>query len=134
MWEHLRRLCQEHDTTVFLTTHHLQEAEHCDQIAIIDHGSLAAEGSPRELKAMIGADIVTLRTDDDAQVAEAVHRLLGLPTWTGPGGVRLRTPDGAALVPRLCAELAALAVPVRAVTVEPPTLDDVFLHHTDRPL
>ncbi|WP_229913852.1 ATP-binding cassette domain-containing protein [Streptomyces capitiformicae] len=127
--EHLRLLCREHGITVFLTTHHLEEAEHCDRIAIIDDGELVAEGSPGELKAVIGADLVTLRTDDDERVAEAVRRLFGVATVTGPGGVRLRAPDGAALVPRLCAELT---VPIHSVTVAPPTLDDVFLHHTGR--
>ncbi|WP_200303939.1 ATP-binding cassette domain-containing protein [Streptomyces adelaidensis] len=129
VWEHLRLLCREHGLTVFLTTHHLEEAEHCDRIAIIDHGELVTEGSPRELKSVIGADLVTLRTDDDERVAETVRRSFGLSTETGPDGVRLRAPDGAALVPRLCAELT---VPVRSVTVDSPTLDDVFLHHTGR--
>ncbi|MFF6781757.1 ATP-binding cassette domain-containing protein [Streptomyces sp. NPDC012510] len=127
--DHLRLLCREHGVTVFLTTHHLEEAEHCDRVAILDDGALVTEGSPQELKAVVGADVVTLRTDDDEFVAEAVHRSFGLPTKTGPDGVRLRTPDGAALVPRLC---AALTVPVRSVTVTSPTLDDVFLHHTGR--
>ncbi|MGW6905956.1 ATP-binding cassette domain-containing protein [Streptomyces sp. NPDC054940] len=129
IWEHLGLLCREHGITVFLTTHHLEEAEHCDRIAIIDHGELVAQGSPPELKSVIGADLITLHTDDDEQVAESVRRQFGLPTVTGPGGVRLRAPDGAALVPRLCAELT---VPVRSVTVAAPTLDDVFLHHTGR--
>ncbi|MER6160020.1 ATP-binding cassette domain-containing protein [Streptomyces sp. NPDC001868] len=129
LWEHLRLLCREHGITVFLTTHHLEEAEHCDRIAIIDHGELVTEGTPRALKSVIGADVVTLRTDDDERAAETVRRSFGLPAETGPDGVRLRAPDGAALVPRLC---AGLTVPVRSVTVASPTLDDVFLHHTLR--
>ncbi|UNO43088.1 ATP-binding cassette domain-containing protein [Streptomyces sp. MST-110588] len=129
IWEHLHRLRREQETTLFLTTHQLEEAENCDRIAVIDHGELVVQGSPAELKAVIGADLVTLRTGDDRAAAQAVGDRFGLDATTGPHGVELRTADGAAFVPRLCAELA---VPVHSVTVTPPTLDDVFLHYTGR--
>ncbi|MFE5598193.1 ATP-binding cassette domain-containing protein [Streptomyces coelicoflavus] len=129
IWEHLHRLRAEQDITIFLTTHHLEEAEHCDRMAIMDRGQLVVEGTPAELKTVVGADLVVLRTDDDERAARAVRDGFGLEAETGPDGVRVRTHDGAAFVPRLCAELA---VPVHAVTVTPPTLDDVFLHYTGR--
>jgi ABC-2 type transport system ATP-binding protein len=129
IWEHLHRLRAEQEITVFLTTHHLEEAEHCDRMAIMDQGQLVVEGTPAELKGVVGADLVVLRTGDDERAARAVEERFGLKAETGPDGVRLRTPDGAGFVPRLCAELT---VPVHAVTVTPPTLDDVFLHYTGR--
>ncbi|GAA3159556.1 MULTISPECIES: ATP-binding cassette domain-containing protein [Streptomyces] len=129
IWEHLHRLRAEQEITIFLTTHHLEEAEHCDRMAIMDQGQLVVEGTPAGLKAVVGADLVVLRTDDDERAALAVQDRFGLKADTGPDGVRLRTQDGAGFVPRLCAELA---VPVHAVTVTPPTLDDVFLHYTGR--
>ncbi|MFD3488033.1 ATP-binding cassette domain-containing protein [Streptomyces sp. NPDC058665] len=129
IWDHLHRLRREQDITVFLTTHHLEEAEHCDRIAIMDNGELVVEGDPAGLKAVVGADLVTLRTGDDEAAARAVRERFGLDTDTGPDGVRLRAPDGAAFVPRLCAELS---VPVHSVTVTPPSLDDAFLHYTGR--
>ncbi|RSM59779.1 ABC transporter ATP-binding protein [Actinoplanes sp. ATCC 53533] len=129
IWEHLRRLRQEQDVTIFLTTHHLEEAEHCDRIAIIDHGELVVEGAPPDLKAVVADDLVALRTSDDEEAARAVRSRFGLVATAGPDGVRVRVPDGAAFVPRLCAEIS---VPVHSVTVTPPTLDDVFLHYTGR--
>ncbi|GGO87598.1 ATP-binding cassette domain-containing protein [Wenjunlia tyrosinilytica] len=169
IWEHLHRLRREREVTVFLTTHHLEEAEHCDLIAIMDEGRLVAQGTPAELKAVVGADLVVLRTDDDEAAARAIRERLGLDADSfdadsfdtadldtagldaagldapsldaagldadgfapdrSPGGLRLRVPDGAAFVPRLC---AAISVPVHSVTVTPPTLDDVFLHYTGR--
>jgi hypothetical protein len=66
-------------------------------------------------------------TGDDAEAARAVRERFGIEAEAGAEGVRLRTPDGAGFVPRLCAELT---VPVHAVTVTPPTLDDVFLRLT----
>ncbi|WP_326557170.1 ATP-binding cassette domain-containing protein [Micromonospora sp. NBC_01796] len=129
IWEHLHRLRREKDVTIFLTTHHLEEAENCDRIAIIDHGELVVEGTPPGLKAVVADDLVTLRTDDDEEAARAVRSRFGIEATTGASGVQVRVPDGAALVPRLCAELT---VPVHAVSVTPPTLDDVFLHYTGR--
>jgi ABC-2 type transport system ATP-binding protein len=129
IWDHLRRLRAERDVTVFLTTHHLEEAENCDRIAIMDEGRLVGDGTPRELKAIVGADLVTLHTADDPAAARTVWEQLGLDAEAGPDGLRIRVADGAALVPRLC---AVLPVAVRAVTVTPPTLDDVFLHYTGR--
>ncbi|MFF7070334.1 ATP-binding cassette domain-containing protein [Streptomyces pseudovenezuelae] len=129
IWEHLHRLRAEQEITVFLTTHHLEEAEHCDRMAIMDRGQLVVEGTPAGLKGVVGADLVVLRTGDDEEAARSVRERFGIEAEAGADGVRLRTPDGAGFVPRLCAELT---VPVHAVTVTPPTLDDVFLHYTGR--
>ncbi|MGI5121123.1 ATP-binding cassette domain-containing protein [Marinactinospora thermotolerans] len=127
IWEHLREVRRREDTTLFLTTHYLDEAEQCDRIAIIDHGRIVTQGSPEELKSVVGADLVELRTGDDAAAARDLRDRFGLDPAVGAGGVAVRAPDGARLVPRLC---AGLDVPVYAVTVTRPTLDDVFLHHT----
>ncbi|TQF04924.1 ATP-binding cassette domain-containing protein [Kitasatospora acidiphila] len=127
VWEHLEVLRRERGITVFFTTHQLEEAEHCDRIAIIDHGELITQGTPAELKSVIGSDLVVLRTEDDARAAGAITDRFGLAAEPTPDGLLLRVADGAALVPRLCTELG---VGVRAVSVAPPTLDDVFLHHT----
>ncbi|GAB2755766.1 ATP-binding cassette domain-containing protein [Amycolatopsis magusensis] len=130
IWDHLHRMRRELDITIFLTTHHLEEAENCDRIAIIDGGELVVEGTPAELKAVIGADLVTLRTGgDQATVVRALRDRFGLEATADADGVRVRVTDGASFVPRLCGELA---VPVRSVTVTEPSLDDVFLHYTGR--
>jgi ABC-2 type transport system ATP-binding protein len=129
IWEYLHRMRTEQGVTVFLTTHHLEEAENCDRIAIIDAGELVAEGTPAALKAVVAQDLVVLRTGDDELAARLITKRFGVDTEAGPDGLRLHVPDGAGLVPRLCAELA---VPVHSVTVTPPTLDDVFLHYTGR--
>ncbi len=129
IWEHLHRLRRERGITLFLTTHHLEEAEYCDRLAIIDQGDIVEEGSPTALKAGVGDDLVTLRTGDDVAAVRALRDGFGLAAEAGPEGVRLRVADGAGFVPRLC---AGIDVPVQSVTVTPPTLDDVFLHCTGR--
>ncbi|GLZ37034.1 ATP-binding cassette domain-containing protein [Actinokineospora sp. NBRC 105648] len=129
IWAHLHRIRREQGVTVFLTTHHLEEAEHCDRIAILDAGESVVSGTPAELKAVIGADLITLRTGDDAAAVRALRDHFGLDADAGADGVRVRVTDGASFVPKLCAELA---VPVHSVTVTAPALDDVFVHYTGR--
>jgi ABC-2 type transport system ATP-binding protein len=127
VWTHLHELREREATTLFLTTHYLDEAERCDRIAIIDEGRIVTQGRPADLKAVLGADRVHLRTGDDAAAAAALHERFGLLPTRGPDGVSVPAQDGARLVPRLC---AGLDVPVHEVSVTRPSLDDVFLHHT----
>ncbi|MFI5666247.1 ATP-binding cassette domain-containing protein [Streptomyces sp. NPDC051704] len=134
IWEHLRTLRDQHGSTVFVTTHYLEEAENCDRLAIIDHGRLVARGTPLALKAAIGDDRVTLRTSDDTAACEIVRRTAPaeLAVTLDTAGVSLRVPDGSAWIPRLCAALESHGIAVHAASATPPTLDDVFFHHTGR--
>ncbi|MEU9450410.1 ATP-binding cassette domain-containing protein [Streptomyces sp. NPDC048277] len=134
IWEHLRALRDQHGSTLFVTTHYLEEAENCDRLGILDHGRLVAQDTPLALKAAIGADRVVLRTSDDTEARQVVGRTVpsGLTVTLDHEGVSLRVPDGSAWIPRLCAALEAHGIAVRAASATPPTLDDVFFHHTGR--
>ncbi|MGK5544784.1 ABC transporter ATP-binding protein [Streptomyces sp. URMC 127] len=131
LWEHLHHVRTQRSVTLFLTTHYLEEAEHCDRICVIDDGRIVAEGTPAGLKAAVGTDRVTVRTADDTAAQDALRGRFGLEAHASPGGLVLRVPDGASFVPRLC---AGLGVPVLSVTVTRPSLDDVFLRCTGRTL
>ncbi|MFE7415452.1 ABC transporter ATP-binding protein [Streptomyces laurentii] len=134
VWERLRALRDRHGSTLFVTTHYLEEAENCDRLAIIDHGQLVAQGTPHALKAAIGDDRVVLRTGDDTAALRVVRRVVPLRggVTADAAGVCLRVPDGSAWIPRLCAELEGHGIAVHAASATPPTLDDVFFHHTGR--
>ncbi|MDQ1676972.1 MAG: type transport system ATP-binding protein [Actinomycetota bacterium] len=129
VWTYLREVRAREATTVFLTTHYLDEAEQCDRIAIIDAGRIVAQGTPAELKSVLGADRIELSTGDDTAAAALLRERFGLDPTVGERGLCVQAEDGARLVPALC---AGLDVPVYEVTVTRPTLDDVFLHHTGR--
>ena len=129
IWEYLDELRHQEDLTIFLTTHYMDEAEHCDRIAIMDSGRIVALDTPRALKAAIGTDRIRLETADDAAASADVKRHFGLEPTTVDGGLVLEVPDGAHFVPRL---LAQLGVGVRSVSVTRPTLDDVFMAYTGR--
>ena len=129
IWEYLDELRHEEALTIFLTTHYMDEAEHCDRIAIMDAGEIVALGTPQALKAAIGTDRITLETADDAAAAADIKRQFDLDATTVDGGLALDVADGERFVPRL---LAGLGVGVRSVRVTRPTLDDVFMTYTGR--
>jgi ABC-2 type transport system ATP-binding protein len=129
IWDYLQALRRREGITIFMTTHYMDEAEFCDRIAIIDRGSIIAVGTPDELKSMVGGDVITLTTPDPAAAAEQVRSRFSLEPVREDGSLRLETEDGATFVPRLVRELT---VPVSAVTLRRPSLDDVFLKLTGR--
>ncbi|OKJ72821.1 ABC transporter ATP-binding protein [Streptomyces sp. CB02460] len=134
IWDHLYALRERNGSTLFITTHQLDEAANCDRVAIIDRGRLVAQGAPGALKAAIGDDLVLLRTDQDERAHRVVHRMVprGHSVTRQTDGICLRLPDGSSWIPRLCATLESHGIAVRAASATPPTLDDVFFHHTGR--
>lgn len=129
IWDYLRDLRRRTAITVFVTTHYMDEAEHCDRIAIMDHGEIVVEDTPEALKFSVGTDRIAVRTDDDELTIARVRERLGLEAGVHEGSVTLAVPDGAAVVARLFSELG---VGIRSVTVPRPSLDDVFLTYTGR--
>jgi ABC-2 type transport system ATP-binding protein len=127
IWNYIRELEQRETITIFLTTHYMDEAEYCDRIAIIDHGTIVALGTPADLKAKVGKDRVQLQTTDDAAAMVALHDRFGLEPAKRDGLVTISVEHGGEFVPRLFAELG---VPISSIHVTRPTLDDVFLAYT----
>src|SRR5437870_11071983 len=70
IWTHLNELRTKKGVTIFMTTHYMDEAEYCNRIAIIDHGKIVALGTPDELKAMVGGDVVTITSADPEGAAQ----------------------------------------------------------------
>ena len=124
IWEYISQLRDQEDITIFLTTHYMDEAENCDRIAIMDEGRIVALDTPAALKAAVGTDRVTIRTEDD----EAALAALPDAVLT-PDGVVISVENGASYVPRL---FSSLGVPITSVSVSRPSLDDVFLSYTGR--
>jgi ABC-2 type transport system ATP-binding protein len=129
IWTHLNELRSAKGVTIFMTTHYMDEAEFCDRIAIIDQGKIVALGTPDELKAMVGGDVVTITSSRPEDAATEIQESLGVTPTRDNGTLRMEVPDGKAFVPRLVRELSA---PVDTVTMRRPSLDDVFLKLTGR--
>jgi ABC-2 type transport system ATP-binding protein len=127
IWSYIKLLKETEDITIFMTTHYMDEAEFCDRIAIMDQGEIVVLDSPAALKASVGADRVTIDTDDDETAIRALEERFGIEAVVAEGAVTFRVPGGEEFVPRLFAELG---LPIRSVSVSRPTLDDVFMSYT----
>jgi ABC-2 type transport system ATP-binding protein len=137
MWEHIRRLRSELGTTVFLTTHYLEEADAlCDRVFIIDHGVIVAVGTPDELKRRVSGDVVTLRVNGSAEVALSL--LAAQPVVReaaeAEGALRLTVEHGEQALPVLLRVLDGAGITMTSINLSRPTLDDVFLTLTGRSL
>jgi ABC-2 type transport system ATP-binding protein len=129
IWGYIEELKRLEDITIFLTTHYMDEAEHCDRIAIIDHGKIVVLDTPEALKAAVGKDRVQIQTPDDEAAIAGLRQRFGLEGGVHDGAVTFFVADGEQFVPRLFAELG---VPIRSVSVTRPTLDDVFMSYTGK--
>ena len=127
IWTYIRELKEREEITIFMTTHYMDEAEWCDRIAIMDHGDIVALDAPETLKEQVGTDRVTIHTDDNDAAITALSDRFGLEARVSEGAVTFGVSGGEEFVPRLFAELG---LPIRAVSVSRPTLDDVFMSYT----
>ena len=139
LWQHIRGLRDERGTTVFLTTHYLDEADAlCDRILVIDHGSIVAEGTPDQLKSGVGGDVLTVTAARADQAAEVARLIGALPGAEAPqvqdGRVVGRVPNGGAALIRLVRDLDTTGIEVAGIESRRPSLDDVFLQLTGRSL
>jgi ABC-2 type transport system ATP-binding protein len=136
VWDEVRRM-HDRGTTVFLTTHYLDEADAlCDRIAIIDHGKIVTLGSPEELKREVAGDLVTLSVKGDQQAA--LDLLKGQPfvreSTAEEGAIRLYVDRGEVAMPAILRLLDSAGMQLVTIGLQRPSLDDVFLRKTGRSL
>ncbi|MFD7153453.1 ATP-binding cassette domain-containing protein [Kribbella sp. NPDC059898] len=137
LWNEVLRLSGQEGLTVLLTTHYLEEADRlAGQLAIVDHGKIVAEGTPESLKAALRGDSVQIELvdpDTDGTIRALLRQLPGIGEIVVEGNtLRARVDRGATAVPAVLGVLEDKAIPVVAVTVSRPSLDDVYLQHTGR--
>jgi ABC-2 type transport system ATP-binding protein len=137
LWEHIRRLRSDLGTTVFLTTHYLEEADAlCDRVIIIDNGVTVAAGTPDELKRRVSGDVVTLKVSGPA--GQARELLAAQPivrdVAESDEDLRLTVEHGEVALPALLRALDGAGMTISSISLSRPTLDDVFLTLTGRSL
>jgi ABC-2 type transport system ATP-binding protein len=137
VWEEVQRI-NASGTTVFLTTQYMEEADKlCNRLAIIDEGRIVTDGTPSQLKARMGHDVVSVSLDgsDPTAAGAALDGLPGLERIvTEPDALAAYVEDGAGSIPEIVRRLERDRVPIGAISVSRPTLDDVFLQATGRRL
>jgi len=138
MWDEIKRL-REQGTTVFLTTHYLEEADAlADRLAIIDHGKIVAEGTSSQLKQKVAGDVVTIGVDGAGAnvltLVEAMPFVREASHDAESGLIRLYVDRGETAVPHLLRSLDAAGYEPTSISLNKPSLDDVFLRQTGRSL
>ncbi|QDQ96090.1 ATP-binding cassette domain-containing protein [Tomitella fengzijianii] len=139
LWEHISDLRDHRGTTVFLTTHYMDEADSlCDRILVIDHGRIVAEGTPDALKARVGGDVINVELEQPEEAARVGALVGGLPGADAPSvsGTRVdvRVPHGGSALMALVRELDGAGITPLSLETRRPSLDDVFLGLTGRSL
>ncbi|HVP25418.1 MAG TPA: ATP-binding cassette domain-containing protein [Methanomicrobiales archaeon] len=134
VWDYIRQVNRE-GTTIFLTTHYMDEADSLsDRISIIDHGKIIASGTAEELKNALGADMIYLETGDDAKTTTILRSLPEVrdvkPSLRGLS-VTLNN-EGTKTLPVILDRLKEGGIEIRSANLKKPTLDDVFVHFTGR--
>ncbi len=139
VWEMLNNLKKSRNLTMLLTTHYMEEADRlCDRIAIVDHGTLVALGTPIELKQSVpGSNVVEVRFDREDE--QWMSRLKALPDVTdvqsqSGGFYRVLTSNGSQTTTQLVEMAASLGEQLTSLSVQNTSLDDVFVHYTGRQL
>ncbi|PZR66932.1 MAG: hypothetical protein DLM63_07965 [Solirubrobacterales bacterium] len=135
VWAEVRRI-NAAGTTIFLTTQYLEEADQlCDRVSIIDGGRIVVDGTPEQLKAEMGHDVVSVAlagADVDATTA-AIGELAGLERVVAePDALALYVRDGAGSIAEIVRRLEAQEIGIGAISVARPSLNDVFLEATGR--
>ncbi len=130
IWDYIRRSREETGTTVFMTTHYMDEAENCDRIAIIDHGRIVACDTPAKLKQTIKGDVVEVATSQPHLLATLLRERFGIDPEPVASGVKFEAERADELLPVLI-EQAGTGL-IEKVNFAKPTLDDVFLRLTGK--
>jgi ABC-2 type transport system ATP-binding protein len=137
MWREIGSMAGDDGMTVVLTTHYLDEADRlAGRLAIIDHGRVAVEGTPDELKTELRGDVLQVELEDEWAAERATSVIQGLVDVSAVlrdgSVVRARTESGARVVPSVFARLGEEGIAVVSATVARPSLDDVYLRYAGR--
>ncbi|MEM1586288.1 MAG: ATP-binding cassette domain-containing protein [Candidatus Bathyarchaeia archaeon] len=134
IWNYIRRLKDEYDMTIFMTTHYLEEADSlCNRIVIIDHGRIIALDSPSNLKDSLGGDIITLSIKENVDVSGIIRSVENVKDVKCDNNIyRIKVSSGEATAPLIIEALRGEGYTVTKLSLTKPTLDEVYLEYTGR--
>ena len=137
VWKYIKLLKDEFHMTLFLTTHYLEEADSlCDRIAIIDHGHIIRIGTPEELKASIGGDViaVTLKEAEPDISSDIASVKLVKNVQKTDNNYRIKVELGEEATPQIMDVIRSKGLHVTKISLTKPTLDEAYLEFTGRTL
>jgi ABC-2 type transport system ATP-binding protein len=134
IWDHIRRIKEEHSVTIVLTTHYMEEADKlCDRLAIIDQGKVITQDTPLALKDALEGDAITIETKDGKELGELVSaKKISKDYDVHDGKVTFHVDHGEKRIASIISAADAKGIAIKSVRLRKPTLDDVFLKYTGR--
>ena len=127
IWDYVQTIRLKENLTIFLTTHYMDEAEHCERIAVIDQGKIVAIDTSEKLKDSLGGDLVSLRTPNNEEAIRELSERWSLTPELNEGFVKFNVPHGEEFLPEF---VRGFKNQLLSISVRRPTLDDVFLNLT----
>jgi ABC-2 type transport system ATP-binding protein len=127
LWQYLQILRGQERVSIIVTTHLMEEAEHCDRLAILNEGNLVALGTPEALTREIGGDVILLEARDPQALADQIRTKFHLDATVMDKQVRIEIENGHRFVPDV---VEAFPGEIQSLSVSKPTLEDVFIHRT----
>ena len=131
IWDFIENLKETENITIFLTTHYMDEAEYCDRIAIMDHGEIIAIDSPEQLKANLGGDIIKTKIENKDEAKKEIEKMYEVEVQEYKGYLTFEHNNGEEFIPKFVNHFKEQ---IKSITMQQPTLDDVFLNLTGREL
>ena len=129
IWEYIKNLQERENTTIFLTTHYMDEAENCSRISIIDMGKIIAIDTPENLKKKVMGDIITVETTDNKNLLKEIENKYGKKIFLYDNKIQFEVDDSERFIPQFIRESKE---DILSISARKPTLDDVFLNLTGR--
>lgn len=127
LWASLEQLRAEHAVTVVVTTHLMEEAERCDELALLHRGQIVAQGSPSELRSRIPGECLTVVADQPDSLKKRLQTELNLEAQRVGETLRIHEPNGQELFRQI---IERFSDDIRSISLGKPTLEDVFLMET----
>jgi ABC-2 type transport system ATP-binding protein len=137
VWKYIRTLKDEYHMTLFMTTHYLEEADSlCDRVAIIDHGRIVKIGSPEELKASLGGDVIVIGVQEATpDISQDIAQIkLVKDVKKTDNNYRIKAEMGEEASPQIMELIRSKGLHVIKISLTKPTLDEVYLEYTGKSL
>ena len=135
IWEYIKKIHDEYEMTIFLTTHYMEEADQlCDRIGIIDDGKIQIIDSPQNMKNALGNEVITITIEDVKNNVTFLDELKKIEfikkIKTDASKITLFASNGTKVIPLVFKISSELDVKISSLSLTQPTLDDVFISYT----
>ena len=139
IWEYLRKIHEEFQMTIFVSTHYMEEADSlCDRIGIIDYGKIQVIDSPQAMKNALGNEVITFTINDEEKKSTLISKIKEIEyvkdISINQNGITVFSSKGTEVIPLIFQLSSGFGIKINSISLTQPSLDDVFISYTGREL